>query len=277
VGDLIFLDRDSVTVDRDSRYAAPSPKSEFYAGFCQHSGPAHEAFSNAAQPALPALAEPSSSQFRSLTPGETILDRYAERALSQLPRTGKLLRITIGLPPGTDASLVLADLRGLGAGAFVICRDGSGKEHLHGLLHVGPEECARSVRLALVSEGSVALHGRAIEVKGPIRGWKPHASGKSSEALQRSIWNIAQYDLALAAHAGKLSREQPTGFRAWGCFEGLPSVFPSWVFRRFAPPALAVVTACECGCGQATQPGRRYVDDRHSGRARARRHRAKPK
>ena len=128
---------------------------------------------------------------------------------------------------------------------------------------------------ALVS--AYGLDPAAVVVT-PVRGWRSHVQGRGSQALRRSVYNIARYDLALDRHRGKRAREVPVVVLAGGVLAGCDAP---------ARPALVTVdghsaptvTARACAADDCNVPlsyGRRkFCSDRCGARQRQRNCRAR--
>lgn len=72
--------------------------------------------------------------------------------------------------------------------------------------------CRADVEAALnATQAAEQLHRAAVRLKS-VRGWR---TGTADDLL-RSLFYIAQYDLAVCKHATKRQREEPIDVCAWG-------------------------------------------------------------
>jgi hypothetical protein len=207
--------------------------------------------------------------------GDAQLGTITDALLAGITLGAVLVRVTLAVPPGAPVRPLVDSLSPETSGGWCIVEQSqsTGAEHVHGLVMAESLDDARRLLDALAAcEG---LHPSAVCAE-PVRGQRAAARGQVS-ALRRSIWHIAQYDLALGAHVGKRARELPIAVVTWGSFAGADESTRLALSRPadIAAPTVTPALLCACGCSTPVTLGRIYLDDRHAARARQRRARSR--
>lgn len=143
-------------------------------------------------------------------------------------------------------------------GFFVLCEKPSSWD-AHGLLLAWLGEAER-VAVDLAKREQLNLG--SVDVTERVRGWEEFVLLRKDRRLNKSLWNFAQYSLALLDHAGKREKpEVPVGIVAWGEFSGTEPLATFALvhgLQLLAPTKPRLCRWCKVGAlglGQATDSG----------------------